>query len=83
MLTDLRGPGSLGLGDTSIASVPLADLVKQCTVLQQLPEAADYAGNYVLLASKTNSSASTGVIINCDGGMGVRGLAEIAGGNDL
>jgi cis-2,3-dihydrobiphenyl-2,3-diol dehydrogenase len=83
MLTDLRGPGALGLGETNISSVPLANLVNQCTVLQKLPEAADYAGNYVLLASKENSSASTGAIINCDGGMGVRGLAEVAGGNDL
>lgn len=83
MLTDLRGPGSLGLGEMTIASVPLADLVEQCTVLQELPEAAEHAGYYVLLASKENSRTATGAIINCDGGIGVRGLAEAAGGNDL
>lgn len=84
MPTDLRGPGSLGMGETTITSaVSLGDLVKQCTVLQELPEAADYTGHYVLLASKANSRTATGAIINCDGGMGVRGLAETAGGNDL
>jgi NAD(P)-dependent dehydrogenase (short-subunit alcohol dehydrogenase family) len=83
MLTDLRGPGSIGLGATNISSVPLAELVKQCTVLQELRPAADCTAHYVLLASKENSRTATGTIINCDGGMGVRGLGEIAGGNDL
>lgn len=83
MLTDLRGPQSIGLSDTDIGSVPLADLVKQCTVLQELRPASDCTGHYVLLASKENSRTATGTIINADGGMGVRGLAEAAGGNDL
>lgn len=83
MLTNLRGPGSLGLAETEISSIPLDDLIKQCTVLQELPEPADHTGHYVLLASKNNSRGATGTIINCDGGMGVRGLAETAGGNDL
>ena len=83
MLTDLRGPGALGLSEASINDVPLADLVKVATVLQELPEASDYTGHYVLLASKENSRTATGAVINCDGGMGVRGLAETAGGNDL
>ncbi|ABH00319.1 MULTISPECIES: 3-(cis-5,6-dihydroxycyclohexa-1,3-dien-1-yl)propanoate dehydrogenase [Rhodococcus] len=83
MATDLRGPGSIGLGETNVSSLPLADLIKQCTVLQELCEPADYTGHYVLLASKDNSRTATGAIINCDGGMGVRGLAETAGGNDL
>jgi NAD(P)-dependent dehydrogenase (short-subunit alcohol dehydrogenase family) len=83
MLTDLRGPESLGLSDMTIADVPLADLVKVATVLQKLPEPADYTGHYVLLASKENSSTATGAVINCDGGMGVRGLVETAGGTDL
>jgi hypothetical protein len=32
----------------------------------------------VLLASEENSPAATGSIINCDGGMGVRGFAKPA-----
>jgi cis-2,3-dihydrobiphenyl-2,3-diol dehydrogenase len=83
MLTDLRGPASLGLSDMAISSVPLGDLVKMATVLQELPEPEDYTGHYVLLASKPNSRTATGVVINADGGIGVRGLAETAGGTEL
>jgi cis-2,3-dihydrobiphenyl-2,3-diol dehydrogenase len=37
----------------------------------------------VLLASPENAAAITGAIINSDGGMQVRGLAQVAGGTDL
>jgi NAD(P)-dependent dehydrogenase (short-subunit alcohol dehydrogenase family) len=83
MLTDLRGPAGLGLAGTSIASVPLAELIETCTPLRTLPEPADYTGHYVLLASKANSSTATGAVINCDGGIGVRGIGAVAGGLDL
>jgi NAD(P)-dependent dehydrogenase (short-subunit alcohol dehydrogenase family) len=83
MLTDLRGPGAIGLDGTSISSLPIAELVRTCTPLQTLPEPADYTGHYVLLASKANSSTATGAVINCDGGLGVRGIGANAGGLDL
>jgi NAD(P)-dependent dehydrogenase (short-subunit alcohol dehydrogenase family) len=83
MLTDLRGPQSLDLGESRVADLPLGDLLKLCTALQILPEPADYTGQYVLLASKENARATTGAVINCDGGMGVRGLVQVAGGMDL
>lgn len=83
MLTDLRGPQSLDLNGSSVSDLPLGELLLQCTALQILPEPSDYTGQYVLLASKENARATTGAIINCDGGMGVRGLAQVAGGNDL
>jgi NAD(P)-dependent dehydrogenase (short-subunit alcohol dehydrogenase family) len=83
MLTDLRGPGAIGLDGTSISSLPIADLVVACTPLQTLAEAADHTGPYVLLASKANSGSATGAVINCDGGLGVRGIGATAGGLDL
>lgn len=83
MLTDLRGPGTIGLDGTSIATLPIHELVEACTPLATLAEPADYTGAYVLLASKANSSAATGAVINCDGGLGVRGIGAIAGGTDL
>jgi cis-2,3-dihydrobiphenyl-2,3-diol dehydrogenase len=83
MLTDLRGPAALDLDGSSVSSLPLGELLVQCTALQFLPSPEDYTGQYVLLASKENSRATTGAIINCDGGMGVRGLLKVAGGNDL
>lgn len=83
MLTDLRGPQALGLAGASIASVPVAELVEQNTPLQQLFHPSDCTGPYVLLASKANSSSATGAVINCDGGLGVRGVGAAAGGTDL
>jgi NAD(P)-dependent dehydrogenase (short-subunit alcohol dehydrogenase family) len=47
------------------------------------PDPADHAGAYVLLASEQNSRNITGVVIESDGGLGVRGLRRIRGGDDL
>jgi NAD(P)-dependent dehydrogenase (short-subunit alcohol dehydrogenase family) len=82
--SDLRGPRALGLQDTAISTIPgLDDLVRSITPLQLMPDAADYTGHYVLLASKENSRTTTGAVINCDGGLGVRGFQKPAGGEDL
>ena len=37
----------------------------------------EYCGPYVLLASGRNASALTGVVINADGGMGVKGIKPL------
>lgn len=82
--SDLRGPSALGLQDTAISTIPgLDDLVRAITPLQLMPRAEDYTGHYVLLASKENSRTATGAVINCDGGLGVRGFQKPAGGEDL
>ncbi|MAB14328.1 3-(cis-5,6-dihydroxycyclohexa-1,3-dien-1-yl)propanoate dehydrogenase [Parvibaculum sp.] len=81
--SDLRGPQSLGLADQSITSLPMADLVAQHSPLPDMPRGEDYASAYVLLASSRHSRATTGAILNVDGGVGVRGLVEPAGGNGL
>ena len=44
---------------------------------------AEYAGAYAFLASRADNAPATSAIINLDGGMGVRGLTEAAGGKDL
>lgn len=81
--TDLRGPASLAMSETSIASMPIGEWVEKGLPLAKLPKPGDYAAHYVLLASDSNSSTATGSIINCDGGMGVRGFPRAAGGYDL
>jgi NAD(P)-dependent dehydrogenase (short-subunit alcohol dehydrogenase family) len=40
-----------------------------------LPRPEDYTGQYVQLASSANAAATTGVVVPCDGGLDVRGLA--------
>lgn len=81
--TDLRGPQSLGLGERSIAAIPLKLMAERGIPLGKLPEPRDYTGSYVLLASAENSSTATGSVIICDGGIGVRGFVDAAGGRNL
>ncbi len=81
--TDLRGPQSLAMAERSIASVPLKEAVERGIPLGRLPEPRDYTGSYVLLASPENSSTATGGVIICEGGIGVRGFVDAAGGRNL
>ena len=79
----MRGPRSLEMADRSIASVPLKAVVERGLPLGKLAESRDYAGSYVLLASPENSSTATGGVIICDGGIGIRGFVDAAGGRNL
>lgn len=77
MKTDIRGPKSLGLEDTTPSAVPEFDLegiATATTPLAFLPRPEDYTGYFVLLASRANGSTTTGVVIECDSGLGVRGI---------
>ncbi len=86
--TDLRGPASAGMGGRSIEQ-SFAKHDGQHGPNMWLPlhdastDPADSTGPYVLLASRRNASVITGSIINADGGIGVRGFATAAGGDDL
>jgi len=81
--TDLRGPRSLEMAERSIAAIPLKEMVERGLPLGKLPEPRDYTGSYVLLASNENSSTATGGVIICEGGMGIRGFGDAAGGRNL
>ena len=81
--TDLRGPAALAMAQRSIAQVPLKELVERGLPLGKVPEPHDYTGPYVLLASAENSSTATGGVFVCEGGMGIRGFGDAAGGRNL
>jgi NAD(P)-dependent dehydrogenase (short-subunit alcohol dehydrogenase family) len=81
--TDLRGPRSLEMGERSISAIPLKLMAERGIPLGKLPEPRDYTGPYVLLASAENSSTATGGVILCEGGIGVRGFVDAAGGRNL
>lgn len=77
MKTDIRGPQALGMDETTTSSIPDLDLeqiAKATTPLGFLPRPEHYTGHFVQLASRVNSAATTGVVVECDGGIGVRGL---------
>ena len=81
--TELRGPASLGLGDSKLSALPVADIVKRSLPIPDLVQPDGYAAYYVLLASRENARNTTGTIINCDGGFNVRGLLSPSGGAGL
>ncbi|MBB3862889.1 cis-2,3-dihydrobiphenyl-2,3-diol dehydrogenase [Novosphingobium hassiacum] len=64
---------SFGFSERVVSSTPL----RLCSTPEQ------NCAPYVLLASNENSSPITGTIINTDGGLGVRGLATVCGGDEL
>jgi len=83
-LTDIRGPASLGQENLTQSSVPnLEDLIKASTPLHVAPDPKEHTSAYVLLASNKDAMAITGVIINSDGGLGIRGISSVAGGDHL
>lgn len=83
-ITGLRGIEDLGQGGNVLSSVPgIADMMSVTNPLQYAQQPADHAGLYLLLASAENSRAVTGVVINSDGGLGVRGLNQPSGGLEL
>lgn len=45
-----------------------------------LPEPEDMTGSYVLLASRQNNRPLSGVFINADCGLGIRGLRQANAG---
>jgi 2,3-dihydroxy-2,3-dihydrophenylpropionate dehydrogenase len=71
--TDMRGLESLGLGGQRLADTPgrAAELSARVPLGLALTP-ADHAGAYVFLASE-RARGITGVVINSDGGIGVRG----------
>jgi len=85
MNTDLRGPAAAGLQDRSIgASFAKNASSKAVIPLHDSPVAPEaFTGPYVLLAARGQSSTITGEVISADGGIGVRGFASPAGGDQL
>jgi 2,3-dihydroxy-2,3-dihydrophenylpropionate dehydrogenase len=78
MATDLRGPESLALGDTPLMANIDPALIKSAYPLDFFPVPDDYVGAYLFLAS-SDSSVTTGTLIEADLGMSARGIRKIAG----
>jgi cis-2,3-dihydrobiphenyl-2,3-diol dehydrogenase len=81
--TDLRGPEALGMEGRSIASLRMPASAHLYVPIGRLPTAAEYAGAYVMFASRSDGAPATGAVLNHDGGLGVRGLGKTSGGGDL
>lgn len=86
MNTDLRGPASIGMENRSISASFAkrdADAAMPIPLHHSSTKPEAFTGPYVLLAARRHSSTITGEVISADGGIGVRGFANSAGGDHL
>lgn len=83
MASDLRGAAALGQQDRRIMDSRSPDAIRAILPLQVFPDPDDFVGPYVMLASRADNRTLTGVIINADCGLGIRGIRHVAGGMDL
>ncbi|CAD6529338.1 3-phenylpropionate-dihydrodiol/cinnamic acid-dihydrodiol dehydrogenase [Paraburkholderia hiiakae] len=83
MASDLRGPVSLGQQDLRIMDSRSPEAIASILPLQFFPQPAEFTGPYVMLASRPNNRVLSGVMINADAGLGIRGIRHAAGGLNL
>ncbi|WP_448208000.1 3-phenylpropionate-dihydrodiol/cinnamic acid-dihydrodiol dehydrogenase [Azospirillum sp. sgz302134] len=83
MASDLRGPEALGQQDLRIMDSRSPEAIRSILPLQFFPAPADFVGPFVTLACRADNRTLTGVLINADCGLGVRGIRHVAGGLDL
>lgn len=81
--SDLRGPEALGMSDRAISSLNLPDKAGAAIPLGRVPKTEEYAGAYLQYASRRDCAASTGGVMICDAGIGVRGIGITSGGVGL
>jgi cis-2,3-dihydrobiphenyl-2,3-diol dehydrogenase len=81
--TDLRGLQALDMGERSVASLNMGASAHQWVPIGRLPTPEEYAGAYVMFASRNDGAAATGAVLNYDGGLGVRGFGRTSGGAGL
>jgi len=73
-VTPLKGPESLGKQNARLSEIPgFSEAVANAVPLGFIAQPEDHTGHYVLLASRTNSPATTAAILQSDGGWEVRG----------
>ena len=73
MVSDLRGPAAMGLADTSVSGFDMAGMVAKKSALRRCPEAVDYTGAYVLLASRKYGITTSGSILDVANAKGLIG----------
>jgi cis-2,3-dihydrobiphenyl-2,3-diol dehydrogenase len=83
--TDLRGLNAMQQDHRSLAEMEkmAREVLPDHLPLMRVPEAEDYTGVYVFLASRRNARMATGAVVTVDGGQMVRGNLTGAGGKDL
>ncbi len=74
ILTGLTGPASLGLNDRDIKSIGFETVADRIVPLGFIPTVEEYVPAYVFLAARGENVPATGMVLNYDGGLAVRGF---------
>jgi NAD(P)-dependent dehydrogenase (short-subunit alcohol dehydrogenase family) len=77
--TGIVGLKSLDQKEPMLASPKMQEALKSINPLQAEFDPKDHVGAYLYFANAELSKGVTGVVINSDGGLGVRGLSKVAG----
>lgn len=83
MASDLRGPAALGQDNQAIMDSRSPETIRAILPLQFFPDPDDFTGPYVMLASRADNRTLSGVFVNADCGLGIRGIRHVAGGLHL
>jgi NAD(P)-dependent dehydrogenase (short-subunit alcohol dehydrogenase family) len=73
MQTALGGPAALRESGAPLEQLPSDEVMREWSPLKVAPSADDYAGHYVLLASRRDARVATGSVHVCDAGGLIRG----------
>ena len=76
MNVNIKGAATLGQEQIGLLDVKDPQKIASGMPLNFLPEPEAMTGAYVLLASRQNNQPLTGVVINADCGLGIRGLRQ-------
>jgi NAD(P)-dependent dehydrogenase (short-subunit alcohol dehydrogenase family) len=81
--SNLAGLSALAQEGAKFSELPLDDLMKGMLPLERAFHAREYAGAYVFFANRRDNGPATGVVMNFDGGIGMRGFASPNMGKEL
>ena len=76
MNVNIKGAASLSQEKLGLLDERDPEKIARGMPLNFLPEPEDMTGSYVLLASRANNRPLTGVLINAECGLGIRGLRQ-------
>lgn len=81
--SNLAGLSALSQEGAKFSELPLDELMKQMLPMERAFEAREYAGAYVFFANRRDNGPATGVVMNFDGGIGMRGFVSPNMGSEL
>lgn len=81
--SNLAGLDAFSQAGNRFSDIPFEEIVPKLFPLEKVFYTDDYTGGYVFFANRRDNGPSTGAILNCDGGIGMRGFMSPNMGAEL